>query len=599
MKLSCSFLVTLISSVLTFYASAQTATSMNQSGLSLYLIPELSVVELKGQDGNSSKLFGATNFRVTFSGFRLEPVQIISGIDYNGKHYGYNDFNNQLTSYFDKIKVSSISMTVYVSGLKDCREFSYMSWKTGDNVTNFCTPVPNANVAITNYSISSVQLSGVYDLQSKIRELEAGEKQKQSKKNEYDKLVTQADNDLDAGNYANARANYQSAQKLMPDESYPASQLERIDQLEQEAKQKEEAAKEEGTTSTNSNDETENTSTQQNTQSKEQAQLEQQERERQEALERQKKYDAWKADRDAANTKAASEAATGMIAALVGIGTIIYGDMGDVDLDKTYTSPSLQDGKYRPTFYHGWEIGLSGTLFPMLFPSVKETMVNGSYVTLSELQGVHAFTVNLEGQFKMGAEADNYGFYGYLYPRVGTSIIFDAFNLSWQNYGGRVFAGLKHAKVYFDYSSGVRQFTYSPLFSTEETGKSKVEQGFVKQEFGLRFTTNPDNASRRTHLSIGIIQETFKVEDDYRYLNPDWYGNSATITGKTRVLTGYAFQWKKDHYFNFYANFYPEFYYSGNTGGAWSDKLTNKPTNFFAELGYIKVIDTFKARKGR
>lgn len=416
-------------------------------------------------------------------------------------------------------------------------------------------------------------------------------KKEAESKEQYDNLISQADDDFSNGNYTDARTKYQSAQKLMPRETYPANQIEKITELE--TKQKEEAAKEEETKSEDKSDARENSDSEEQTQQKTQAELDA-ERQRQ-AEERQQKYDEWKQQKDKENSDAAAASAAASVGALVAIGSIIYGDMGKVDTDEIYLKPFSKEDKFRPVAYLGLEIGFSSSVMPMLFPSELNTMINGNYTTINELQGKSAFTVNLEGQFKVGAESEYYGFYGYFNPRVGFSPVFDSFNLTWKNGGGRVYAGLPHAKIYFDYGLGTRIFTRAPLFETEESGSGRTEQNFNKMEIGFRFTTNADDDYRRSHISIGIIQETLNITEEYYFIDPN---PNSTGRGKTPILTGYALQWKKDHFFNFYANVYPEFFYTGKTGGSWSTELQKRPTNYFVEVGFIRAIDKFVKRRG-
>ncbi len=141
-------------------------------GVRFQFDPQTSIVRV----GKGDALFGSDNFRVTLHSYN---VAISDYISYQGATYNYTDFNGQLESYFNAIRVSSISATARVRGLDDCSIYSLAVWKEGEGITYFCKPSKGENLYIDGFSISSISASGISALQQKIRELLKEEKEKE------------------------------------------------------------------------------------------------------------------------------------------------------------------------------------------------------------------------------------------------------------------------------------------------------------------------------------------------------------------------------------------------------------------------------------
>lgn len=299
---------------------------------------------------------------------------------------------------------------------------------------------------------------------------------------------------------------------------------------------------------------------------------------------KQDEYDSWRSQKKAEQAQYEQQATEASVLFFITVGALIYKNMGNVNPDYIF-----QNFKEKPQFYTGFEFGFSASNYPMLFQSDYHTVVGGRDVYREELTKVNAFTMNLDLKYKMGAEHPTYGGgYGYVAAKAGFSPIFDAFMLSPLTVGGRVNGGWKWIRGFADISAGSRTFTRTDN-DPEESGTGKSNFKFTKMQYGVQFTTKPNSDYKRSHISIGFINEK---------ITPGPNGGSyASETGvmyssKSPVIKGYMFEWKKDHTFNWYINYYPKYLYSGETGGlSRSSDFNTKPTGMFLELGFIRAVD--------
>jgi hypothetical protein len=304
---------------------------------------------------------------------------------------------------------------------------------------------------------------------------------------------------------------------------------------------------------------------------------------------RQNEYNTWKQNANEERRQAEATAATASVSLLLIVGTWIYNDkMGRVNPDFVYNKPENK-GKLRLNASIEW--GYSATYAPLIFASDKTTMINGSYISSKSLEKVQLFTLNLDVNLKIGAEHDNYGGYVFLAPKAGFSPIFDGYQLSPLVYGGRVFGGAKWVKAYGEYTGGSRVFSKTDN-DPEESGKGKTDMKFQKLEYGVRFTTKEDADYRRSHISLGMIMERLIPGGLGAYSDPET--SSLIDNQKSPWIQGYAFQWKKDHNFNFYVNYYPEYIFGGDisyNNGSPSSEFRNTKTGTFVEVGFIRSVD--------
>jgi hypothetical protein len=300
---------------------------------------------------------------------------------------------------------------------------------------------------------------------------------------------------------------------------------------------------------------------------------------------RQAEYDTWKQNANEQRRQAEATAAASSVSILF----IIYNDnMGRVNPDFVYNKPANKD-KLNLNLSVEW--GYSMSYAPLIFASDKTTMINGNYVSTKSLENKQIYTLNLDVNMKIGAEHDYYGGYVFLSPKAGFSPVFDGYQLSLLNYGARVFAGAKSAKLYGEYTGGSRVFSKSDN-DPEESGKGKIDMRYEKLEYGVRFTTKPNADYKRSHISLGMIMERLKPGGVGAYADPTT--GSLVSVGNSPWIKGYAFQWKKDHTFNFYINYYPEYIVAGDVSynsGSPSSSFRSTPTGNFFELGFLRSID--------
>lgn len=232
------------------FSTAQSfSITLDQDGMQFYLTPRLALEEVLDKEGKNTNLLGSRLYRVSFQGFALDPVKKLNGIDYKGTHYGYHDFDGALIPYFDKVEVTSVSMTVYVEGLKDCKLFSYAAWQPGNDERLFCEPLKDVKLRISDVKISSAGTSGVIDLQNKIRELERAKAQAEKNKQQVEALLELGDAHADNNRFADALSAYQKAAGLQPDNDDITNRISRVKQQQKdladaEKRKKEQAEKE-------------------------------------------------------------------------------------------------------------------------------------------------------------------------------------------------------------------------------------------------------------------------------------------------------------------------------------------------------------------
>lgn len=371
------------------------------------------------------------------------------------------------------------------------------------------------------------------------------------------------------------------------------------EKLKAEEKKKEEEKKETtadnqktGTTATEKNSTTARNeyNAQREAQMQAQQREEEERRKEQEARDqRQQQYNEWKRNANEERRQAEAAGLAASFGVLTIVGGWIYNDkMGEANPDYVYDKPENK-GKVR--LHASIEYGYSFSYYPLIFASDKTTMINGNYQTTKSLEKRNATTINLDVNLKVGFEHDLFGGYGFLSPKAGFSPIFDGYQLSALVYGGRLFAGLKNIKVYGEYTGGNRGFTKTDN-DPEESGKGKTDMKYQKLEYGLRITTNKDATFRRNHISLGTIMERLTPGGVESYSDP--VTTNLISSGSTPWITGYAFQWKRDHTFNFYVNYYPAFIYGGETSfnaGSPSSEFKTTKTGTFFEVGFIRSID--------
>ncbi len=297
-------------------------------------------------------------------------------------------------------------------------------------------------------------------------------------------------------------------------------------------------------------------------------------------------YDKWKAEagKQQAMTDAAEAGLVGIL--LFTFGEWIYNDkMGKVD-----PSFSFLRTKKDAQFGAGIDYGYSLSSYPLLFASNKSSMSGGVLTNEREVQAKNPFVVNFEPSFKMGAENNKYGGFGYATVKLGISPIFDASNFSFQ-FGGRIYGGINWAKFYIDYGRGSRKFTKS-IKDVEENGSGKSKTSISKFEYGVRFTASPKDDLRRSHIYFGIISEKNKQEKNNGVVNPKT--GTLAFTFLIPKNSGFSIQWNKEHTFKVYTNIYPKFVFAGAidaTSGELATSFKTTPAGTFFEFGFVRAVN--------
>jgi hypothetical protein len=305
---------------------------------------------------------------------------------------------------------------------------------------------------------------------------------------------------------------------------------------------------------------------------------------------RQADYDQWKNKKREEQSKQDAAAAGATTAAVLFLIPIIYDGMGNVNPDFVF-NPATN----KPQMYAGFDIGLGLSTMPMLFNSVKSTMVNGRDVVTKGISAADAFNVNLCAAGKIGLESNYYGGYGFLAPQIGLEPTFHGHNLSLLNYGIRAYGGLKWVKIYGEYAGGIGRGYSKSSSDVEESGSASSDLSYSKLGVGLRFTLGPNTDYVRSHISIGLISEKLDLTGTNGFIDPQTgYLNTSSIN--TPAIKGFAFQWKQDHTFNLFANVYPSYTYAGKVesgSGPLSTSFSSRKTGLFMEIGFLRSIDFF------
>lgn len=262
-----------------------------------------------------------------------------------------------------------------------------------------------------------------------------------------------------------------------------------------------------------------------------------------------------------------------------------------------YSQPVTPLNPYNPdkkiSLNTGIGLGISGTAIPAIY-SEKEPVLIDEDILSKELQPKNIYTVNLDLIIKLGVEHKNFSGSLYAAPKIGVSPLFDATNFSPLHFGGEFAGGLKKIKVYVNYSGGTRNY-HLESHNSQKMGSGKIRHNFSRLRKGVKLSSKPNKNFSRSHILLGIISENITVSDTYAYLHPG--NNSLEFDQTSKKRKGYFLEYKKDHSFNFYVNAFPDFIYSGKIPEDTvhlGKELSEKPTDLFIEIGFIKTFDSWK-----
>lgn len=146
---------------------AQTLYYDNYQGMEITLAP-------KFETTISESLFGERAYAITLTslGFVNNMFNQPTFIDYRGKRYYANHFDDALVPFFENLKVNSVNIQNSFRGT-NCNDFSMNTFKPGSKASKFCKPLTYSSsfeVEITSIRVTS--MSGIRELQKKIDEIE-------------------------------------------------------------------------------------------------------------------------------------------------------------------------------------------------------------------------------------------------------------------------------------------------------------------------------------------------------------------------------------------------------------------------------------------
>lgn len=192
-----------------FEIKTQPFYSATYQGLEVKLVPVFSSKVANGLFGNNEYIVTLTS--LVFENNTFGPPTFI---DYKGKRYYKNDFDDQLQSYFENLKVVSIDVQHTTQSFKDCDYLDGWKFiKVGQKFSGFCAPKDKNNVSIEVNDLVIQSMSGVRELQKKIDEIENNLKKI---KEEIKKLEQEASNYFNQKDFSSAIANYEEILLLDP-----------------------------------------------------------------------------------------------------------------------------------------------------------------------------------------------------------------------------------------------------------------------------------------------------------------------------------------------------------------------------------------------
>ncbi len=310
---------------------------------------------------------------------------------------------------------------------------------------------------------------------------------------------------------------------------------------------------------------------------------------------RQKKvedYNVWKTKATEAQNNADLAKATASLSVIAMFWDIIYGDMGKVNPNNVFIPPAHSE-RFRAAPFLGLKFGYSSTVAPILFRS-KTSSIDyfGNPTNSDKAVGTNVLYLNIGGKMDFGVCSEFYSIY--ISPQITLGIM-PTFHGT--NYNAAISVGgdygFRNAKIYskLKYVDETRTYHNS---NPEETGDGgKYDKGSREFEYGLKFTFGggPQNDYVRHHLYLGMLTKHIDLgsssySNKYIY---DGINNKYYNTG-LYTMSGYSFEWKKDHFFSFYVHVYPKHPFLGSL--ETYNKLDNS-TGTNVEIGFLRALDLF------
>jgi hypothetical protein len=321
------------------------------------------------------------------------------------------------------------------------------------------------------------------------------------------------------------------------------------------------------------------------------------------AIKEKRKYDDRVREQNNRTTENVAMGGVATAGALIKIGLMIYGNMGNVSSANTYFSNQ---------FYSGIDMGYSLTSFPMVFNSNFSTLKTSSSgknntVTSKTNKKVRTNPINLNFNGFVGFESDYIGVETGFNIQPGMSIIFNAFNF---NLNGRLelYGGAKKLKGVYNYERGARRFFKNGILNAEQNGSGVSAYIYQKHSFGVRLSlVNEGYSYSRHHITLGIIRErildgitrsdgTFSVRVTGIPFptNPTTQSVNAYFKAiQDPIVKGLYVKWTKEHFFSLFANFYGNYPLTGLSKPGYSSGSSASSSTFFMEIGFLRQIKSF------
>lgn len=166
-------------------------------------------VKLDWSEGTASNLNPAFKFDY-----------IYKGVHYGNQHLGKDPF------YDISVERGSVRFKTLIMFREQIisRESEYVG---GTSISNAPVDLKASEVSVVIKEITYVGFRGTTRIEKQINEILASTKKKEN----YSRLIKEADQNMEQKNWASAISKYESATGLFPDESYPKTQLNKINEL--------------------------------------------------------------------------------------------------------------------------------------------------------------------------------------------------------------------------------------------------------------------------------------------------------------------------------------------------------------------------------
>lgn len=296
--------------------------------------------------------------------------------------------------------------------------------------------------------------------------------------------------------------------------------------------------------------------------------------------------------------------ASSSVAILSIFGKYIYSNMGPLNSTDVY--------KNKSSYHFGFDCGYGFSLVPIFFNSEKQGVNSlGNFYSDEETRSQYHWAFTFDVEMEHGYESKYFNASGYGGITVGWQI-FDLDFLFAPHYGFKSSIGLKNIKYEISWEQYFRNYTSRRWLEVDEYGAGESKHSINRFKQGLLISFSD---FERTHLSIGLVQDKFRVEEKYKEgLNGtiSFYDlkdsesvvanlntNQQNFNRNNIVAKGYYLGIVKDHSFRIQLEMFFNYPYSGRVNYNYSREIQkklrdNELNNFMFQLKVLRCIDVFK-----